>query len=665
MFRVLLAVALFVGATGVAAAQDAPDRVGRLSYTEGNALLHWDAQADWSPAIVNYPVTTGQTYWTEANSAAEIQIGPIEARLDQLSELDVTRLDDATIVLQLDQGVLNLHLWQMPAGGISVVTRLGRVVFMAAGSYDINIGDPRTGRLQVAVLQGAARLEGAGRIVDIRPSEAAIVSGAGITLSPAVISSFDNWALARERRQVAAQQPGYVAPTVTGYQDLNQYGSWSHDPEYGGVWYPASVLADWAPYRDGHWAFVPPWGWTWIDDAPWGFAPFHYGRWIESRGRWGWVPGRLAERPVYAPALVAFIGGNGWGVELGGSAIAAVGWVALAPNEAYHPSYRASATYTRNVNATSVNRATVNNLSSNNGSGNARVGNFRNRAAATVVPATTFTQAAPVQHATVAVPPAQLSQVAVAPSIAHLRPDAGARTGRAVPVVAPANVPPANAPATISRSRVEVAPPVSAPAPVPRAPDPRRDNGQRGPAPQPAPAAVPQSAPAPAPAPTLATPTITPPARPSPVNVPNVRPPEPPVPPRAPPASAPIPQAATPAAPTPQTVAPPPPQQATPQAAVPPRPQPGPSGQFVRPQHPEQDTHIAPNPQEWTRTPGAPPQAERLPRAPEPPRAAERPHPAPPAATPPAAPAPAAAPTPAPVQASPAKPGDDKKPDAH
>ncbi len=71
----------------------------------------------------------------------------------------------------------------------------------------------------------------------------------------------------------------------------------------------AEVPAGWAPYRNGHWAWIDPWGWTWVDDAPWGFAPFHYGRWTVVDDRWGWVPGPVRQRAVYAPALVAFIGG--------------------------------------------------------------------------------------------------------------------------------------------------------------------------------------------------------------------------------------------------------------------------------------------------------------------------------------------------------------------
>src|SRR5664279_5923051 len=73
-------------------------------------------------------------------------------------------------------------------------------------------------------------------------------------------------------------------------------------PTYGNVWMPTSVQSGWAPYHNGHWVWVAPWGWTWVDDAPWGYAPFHYGRWVSLRGNWGWVPGPINYQPVYAPA---------------------------------------------------------------------------------------------------------------------------------------------------------------------------------------------------------------------------------------------------------------------------------------------------------------------------------------------------------------------------
>src|ERR1700692_1968126 len=114
------------------------------------------------------------------------------------------------------------------------------------------------------------------------------------------------------------------------------------------VWVPR-VAAGWAPYHYGHWRWVEPWGWTWVDDAPWGFAAFHYGRWaMVGGGGGGWIPGPgvavIASRPgpvfrpVYAPALVAFVGGNGWSASLsiggGGGA-----WVALGPRGGYVPAF--------------------------------------------------------------------------------------------------------------------------------------------------------------------------------------------------------------------------------------------------------------------------------------------------------------------------------------
>lgn len=635
MRRVLLAFALLI-TSAAAGAHDPPARVGRLSYTEGAVSIHLGDQPGWVPATVNYPVTTGESFWTEPAAKAEIQIGPTELRLDQTSELDVARLDDTTIALQLDQGTLNLHLWQVPSGGISVSMPPGRVVLTAPGSYNVDAGEPTADapadHVQITVLEGAARFEGEHGAVEIGPSETAVITGEpmNVTLAAASSSPFDDWALARERREVAAQQPGYVAPTVTGYQDLNEYGSWRYDPNYGGVWYPAGVPDGWAPYRYGHWAFVPTWGWTWIDDAAWGFAPFHYGRWLEIGGRWGWVPGALAAQPVYAPALVAFIGDEGWGINwAAGPAVAAVGWVALAPGEVYHPYYRASATYIRNVNVTNVSRTTINNVPVNT---NVSVGNFRNRQAATVVPATAFTGAAPVHRAMVAVPEAQLRQESVAPSIAHLQPGAAARVGREVPAAAASSAPQPNALATIARTRVAaMPPPVREAEPSVSAPGPRRD--------MPAHREVKSPSPAGPPALPQGQATEMPPASTT-MERGAVPGPSAPSAPGAPPAGTAIKKApSAPSGPAPQVAG------ASPRISAPTSTKAA-AGPHLQPQvqpvraplppiqvaHPVQQTHIAPTPQAWARVPGAPPR----PSTAQPARAAPPPAKEPPPKKPPA-----------------------------
>ena len=142
---------------------------------------------------------------------------------------------------------------------------------------------------------------------------------------------------------------------MPGYSDLDEYGRWEPAPDYGQVWYPTNVAADWAPYRYGRWAWVEPWGWTWVEEEPWGFAPFHYGRWALIGSRWGWVPGTVVVgvRPVYAPALVAFVGGPNASVQV---------WFPLGPRDPYLPWYHHSDGYLRQVNVINVRNVNIVNV---------------------------------------------------------------------------------------------------------------------------------------------------------------------------------------------------------------------------------------------------------------------------------------------------------------
>jgi hypothetical protein len=142
---------------------------------------------------------------------------------------------------------------------------------------------------------------------------------------------------------------------------------------------------------------VAPWGWTWIDQAPWGFAPFHYGRWVIIRGRWAWVPGRYEARPVYAPALVGWIGNGGWSLSFSFGTAPAVGWFPLAPREVYVPAYRYSPTYLRQVNITHVHDVTVIERAARPGSRESHV--YRERPqAVTVVPSSSLREGRPINR---------------------------------------------------------------------------------------------------------------------------------------------------------------------------------------------------------------------------------------------------------------------------
>ncbi|MEJ0048623.1 MAG: DUF6600 domain-containing protein [Rhodospirillales bacterium] len=264
-----------------------------------------------------------------------------------------------------------------------------------------NRGDTAT-PTTVTVVTGSAHVTGSGVDLTVGPQQTATLSGAEQVTGVAGPLQTDAFLQAQTQRdrpppaQTAQAAPPPQVRNMTGGSDLARYGNWQSTPDYGSVWYPNNVAADWAPYRAGHWAYVAPWGWTWIDDAPWGFAPFHYGRWVSYGGRWGWVAAAqdapIGVYPVYAPALVSFVDvsgalltgaaiGFGAGLLAGGGGI---GWVPLGYREPYYPWYRTSPRYLQNVNRISVvnvNHITINNYR------NVNINNFRNARGATVVPA--------------------------------------------------------------------------------------------------------------------------------------------------------------------------------------------------------------------------------------------------------------------------------------
>ena len=83
---------------------------------------------------------------------------------------------------------------------------------------------------------------------------------------------------------------------------LNPYGEWMGTQEYGEVWKPRIQNSpNWAPYTVGRWHYTEL-GWHFTSAEPWGWACYHYGRWVRYRSLgWCWVPGR-----EWAPAWVSW-----------------------------------------------------------------------------------------------------------------------------------------------------------------------------------------------------------------------------------------------------------------------------------------------------------------------------------------------------------------------
>jgi hypothetical protein len=331
-----------------------PARVGRLAFTNGTVSFHDDEQSGWTPAVINTPLTTGDGIWTEPNARSEISLAGTRIRMEGATQLDMLALDDTQTRLQLGQGRIDVKSLAMDANQpYEIVTPRGTVKLLQQGDYYVEAGsteDPT----RLGVRSGAAQIQALnGQMLAVRANEVAEVTGDGTSLQLRTIKTAPPappayWA--SRDRQVVYDAPQYLSAGVTGYEDLNGYGDWINDGGYGRVWVPRSVPSGWAPYRTGHWSYVQPWGWTWIDEQPWGFAPYHYGRWANRNNRWVWVPPQRDVRPVYAPALVAFVGGTELAVTLGNQSAAPVGWFPLGPREVYVPSYTTNRDYYQRLN---------------------------------------------------------------------------------------------------------------------------------------------------------------------------------------------------------------------------------------------------------------------------------------------------------------------------
>ncbi len=360
-------------------AQDPPGRVARLNFSEGSISFRPAGEDDWVTGVPNRPMVTGDDLWADENSRAEVHIGSTAIRLGAKTGITFLTLDDHTTQIRLAEGSMIVRVRHVDDDdNYEIDTPNIAFSLLQPGEYRVDVSEDGSQSI-ATVWHGRGRAVGGGDTYTVIAGQSATFTGSDklnydIAQLPGR-DALDEWAFDRDDREDRADSANYVSREMTGYEDLDEYGDWSYVAGYGPCWRPRAVALGWAPYRFGHWVYVGPWGWTWVEDEPWGFAPFHYGRWASVGAGWYWVPGPVVVRPVWAPALVAFVGG-GSGFRF--SAGVGVGWFPLAPGEVYLPGYRVSRGYVNNINITNttvsvtrvtnvyntviVNRTTVNNV---------------------------------------------------------------------------------------------------------------------------------------------------------------------------------------------------------------------------------------------------------------------------------------------------------------
>ena len=414
-------------------------------------------------------MVTGDDLWADEDSRAEVHVGSAAIRLGAKTGITFLALDDHTTQIRLAQGSLILHVRHVDdEDNYEIDTPNIAFSVLQPGEYRVDVNEDGS-QTVTNVWHGRGKVTGGGFSYTVVAGQSATFTGNEQHLDYDLSQipdrdDFDRWAFDRDDREGHADSANYVSREMTGYEDLDEYGDWSYVAGYGPCWRPRAVVVGWTPYRFGHWVFVGPWGWTWVEDEPWGFAPFHYGRWASVNGGWFWVPGPVVVRPIWAPALVAFVGGGpGFRFSVG----VGVGWFPLAPGEVYLPGYRVSRAYVNNVNITNttVNITKVTNVyntvivNKTTNINNITYVNQHVNNGVTVVSHETFVNARPVAGNVMKVDP---REIAAAP-VSHLVREEPIRTsvvgaGRPVTVRPPA--------AIISRPVVVVRTPPPLPHPI-------------------------------------------------------------------------------------------------------------------------------------------------------------------------------------------------------
>src|SRR5271163_2193932 len=331
---------------------DPPTRVARISFLDGSVSFQPGGAGDWGAAARNRPVTVGDKIWSDKDSRVELQAGQAAIHVGEMTALSFLNLDQSVIQMRLAEGTMNFRVRELREGDLyEVDTPNLAFTVKQAGAFRIDVSEDGEAT-RVTVIRGDGEVAASGKTYAVHASQSAEFDGVDNNLQYSLKQApdpdaLDRWAAERDLKEENSVSAKYIPRDTVGYPDLDENGTWRDDQQYGHVWYPNEQQQDpdWAPYSDGNWNYVAPWGWTWVGYEPWGFAPYHYGRWNYIGGAWGWVPGPYYGYPIYGPAFVGFLGGGvGFGFGLG------IGWFPLGFGEPFHPWFHSSRFFVNSIN---------------------------------------------------------------------------------------------------------------------------------------------------------------------------------------------------------------------------------------------------------------------------------------------------------------------------
>jgi hypothetical protein len=320
--------------------------VARVSFIHGAVSTQRGDSSDWTAAILNAPIVSGDKISTGDDSRAEVQLDFANIlRLSNNAQATIATLTRKQIQVQVAQGIVNYEVFSGTETPAEIDTpNVAIHPANAEGSYRIEVRP--SGETEVIVRKGEADISTPQGSTHLAMGQDAIIRGSSTdtqykTTAAPPSDEWDRWNNDRDHSIQSAKSWSHTDRYYTGTEDLDANGHWGNVPDYGPVWYP-DVAPGWAPYRAGRWVWEPYWGWTWVSYESWGWAPYHYGRWFQYGGAWAWWPGPVVGvgfgypyRPIWAPAYVSFFGfGGGFGFGFG---FGSVGWLPLGPCDPFFP----------------------------------------------------------------------------------------------------------------------------------------------------------------------------------------------------------------------------------------------------------------------------------------------------------------------------------------
>jgi hypothetical protein len=298
-----MALGLVLAFAGAASAQDTTLH-GRVSFDAGGTLIKGSADNDWSHGTLNTIVLPGDSLWADNGGTAELELpGGTFLRLADGSKSDIVGMTTVRgwfgsfYVHRLNRSSGNF-VFQTPAATVEVNESSSvRIDVIDEGATTVSV---RWGNAMIRTDVGNAVALGQGQRVFVDPG---LLPSDPIPFNASDEDSFDTWNRERTDYLVAGSQTPVQSVSYTdstlGYADLNQYGEWV-TVESRQVWRP-TVVVDYVPFRQGHWSYVPAYGYTWVGAQPFSYVTSHYGRW-RHYPTYGWC---WNYDPVWSPAWCA------------------------------------------------------------------------------------------------------------------------------------------------------------------------------------------------------------------------------------------------------------------------------------------------------------------------------------------------------------------------